>query len=312
MKVRVAAVQDAPVFLDLEATADKVIAIIEEASHAGASVVGFPEGFLPGHAAWSYFMALDDRFLELNKKLFLNSAEANGPALQRIAAACATNGVGIVLGACERTPNTSGTLFNSQFFIDEHGTIAAKHQKYVATIGERLVHGPGTTPARDNFFRTHGMTVSGLICGENSNPLAQYATATSYPTLHVMSWPQHFDPAVDMWPVTELVAKGFAYSLRCFVMSCVSTISPEMIAVYGDAGGALDAYLASSRAPARSAIFGPDGSKIAEASDASPQLVYADLDPDDLIIPKFFHDTAGHYNRPEVFAPLFAPDAQRR
>lgn len=312
MKVRVAAVQDAPVFLDIDATADKVIAIIGEASRAGASVVGFPEGFLPGHAAWSYFMPLDDRFLELNKRLFLNSVEATGPALRRIATACEAAGVGVVLGACERTPNTSGTLFNSQFFIDEHGAIAAKHQKYVATIGERLVHGPGTTAVRDNHFRTSGITVSGLICGENSNPLAQYATAISYPTLHVMSWPQHFDPAVDMWPVAELVAKGFAYSLRCFVMNCVSTISPEMVEAYGDFGGPIDEYLASEQAPGRSAIFGPDGSKIIEASDASPQLVYADLDPDDLIIPKFFHDTAGHYNRPEVFAPLFTSDAQRR
>ena len=95
-------------------------------------------------------------------------------------------------------------------------------------------------------------------------------------------------------------------------MNCVTTITTEMIQTYGDSGGPLDEYLASDRAPARAAIFGPDGSKIAEASDASPQLVYADLDPDDLIIPKFFHDTAGHYNRPEVFAPLFDSEAQRR
>jgi len=39
-----------------------------------------------------------------------------------------------------------------------------------------------------------------------------------------------------------------------------------------------------------------------------PQLVFADIDPDAVIAPKFVHDTADHYNRLELFAHLF-PDS---
>jgi nitrilase len=50
--VKVAAVQAAPVFLDLEARVAKVLALIEEAAANGARLVVFPEAFLPAWPAW--------------------------------------------------------------------------------------------------------------------------------------------------------------------------------------------------------------------------------------------------------------------
>lgn len=47
--LRVAAVQMAPVLLDLEATTDKVCEKIREAGAAGARVIGFPEAMIPGY-----------------------------------------------------------------------------------------------------------------------------------------------------------------------------------------------------------------------------------------------------------------------
>jgi aliphatic nitrilase len=207
-----------------------------------------------------------------------------------------------VLGACERRPRTTGTLFNTQVFIDAAGSVAGKHQKLVPTVGERLVHAPGTTGSA-NSFAVGDITVSGLICGENSNPLAQYGTARGYPTVHVASWPQHFSPALEMQPVIELVSKALAYSLKCFVLNAVTTLSPAMIDAYGDTVS--ESFLASDAARGRASVVSPAGVVCASASGDDEQLVYADIDPDDVIGPKFVQDTAGHYNRPELFAHLF-------
>lgn len=54
-KYKVAAVQTAPVYLDLAATVDKSVKIIEEAASNGAKLIGFPEEFLPGYP-WFAFL----------------------------------------------------------------------------------------------------------------------------------------------------------------------------------------------------------------------------------------------------------------
>src|SRR4030095_5561126 len=51
-KVRVAAVQAAPVFLDLQASLDKALALIEKAAADGARLIVFPAAFLAAWPAW--------------------------------------------------------------------------------------------------------------------------------------------------------------------------------------------------------------------------------------------------------------------
>jgi predicted amidohydrolase len=50
--VIVAAVQAAPVFLDKEATTEKVLQLMREAHQHGAELCVFPETFLPGYPVW--------------------------------------------------------------------------------------------------------------------------------------------------------------------------------------------------------------------------------------------------------------------
>ena len=78
-----------------------------------------------------------------------------------------------------------------------------KHQKIMPTVGERLVHMGGYG---DTFgaFQTEFGPMSGLICGENSNPLAVFALTAEGTRIHVMSWPNHFPTSGD--PLRNRVA----------------------------------------------------------------------------------------------------------
>lgn len=298
---RVAVVQAAPVFLDRDATVEKAISLVRDAAAAGADLIAFPEGFVPGHPGWVELLPLDARALALGRRLFKNAVEIPGPAIDALARACGEAAVAAVVGVCERTPRTTGTLYNGQVLIDRTGTIVRKRQKLVPTVGERLVHGPGTTGI-DNDMRVGEITVTSLICGENSNPLAQYATACSYPTVHVAAWPQHFSPELELQPVTEIVSRGLAYTLKAYVLNAMTTISEEMIDAYGTEDTV--AFLRSAAAGGRASVVGPGGQVLATRQDDGEGLLIADLDPDAVIVPKFVHDFAGHYNRPDLFAPL--------
>ena len=48
-KYKVACVQAAPVWMDLDDTVDKTIKYIEEAAKNGAKLIAFPETWIPGY-----------------------------------------------------------------------------------------------------------------------------------------------------------------------------------------------------------------------------------------------------------------------
>ena len=195
--VKVAAVQAASVFLDREGSTAKACALIREAGRNGARVIGFPEGFIPAHPIWYHHHsatgALSNR---LAVELFKNAVEIPGPQTEELARAARDANAYVVIGVCEKMPNTLGTMFNTQVYLSPDGTLIGKHQKIMPTVGERLVHMGGFG---DTFgaFQTEFGPVSALICGENSNPLAVFALTAEGTRIHVMSWPNHFPMSGD-------------------------------------------------------------------------------------------------------------------
>jgi aliphatic nitrilase len=189
--IRAAAVQATPVFLDRESTIAKACSLIREAGRAGARFIVFPEGFVPSHPIWFNFHVAGGKLAtDMNVELFKNAVEVPSQAIDRVCRAAREANAYVVLGVCEKLPNTIGTLFNTQVFIGPSGDYLGKHQKLMPTSTERLVHSNGTAETFGAVQTDFG-PVSGLICGENSNPLAIFALAAEGSRVHAMSWPNH-------------------------------------------------------------------------------------------------------------------------
>jgi nitrilase len=301
-RVRLAAAPAAPVFLDREQTVEKACAIIEEAGANGAHVIGFPEGFLPAHPVWYYHYPVGSReSIGFATRLFHNAVEIPSAATEELAAAARRANCHVVMGLCERRPGTGGTMFNTQLFISNLGEIMGKRQKLVPTVGERQVHAPGSGEGMRAFATDIG-PIGGLICGENSNPLAIYKLLTDQMRVHVASWPHYFLPS---WPsrmmdTAILTGRSTAYMAKCFVINACGTITDEMREVL-PATDADSAYLADDRNLGGSTIIGPDGSILAGPAGPGEEILYADADLSTIVPAKLVHDFSGHYQRLDVF-----------
>lgn len=303
--VRGAAVQAAPVFLDAAATVDKAVALIEEAGANGADIVGFPEGFIPAHPIWFHFHSGTDRpATALSTRLFHESVTVPGPEIDALVAAARRAGTYVVMGVCEKEPGTFGTMYNTQVFISPTDGYLGKHQKLVPTVGERLVHRPGG-PETFGVFPAPWGPVSGLMCGENSNPLAIFALTADATRIHVMAWPNHFPkPALPMPEIAFTAARAFAQMSKAWVISAAAVVDDrirEMVPLTDEDR----AFLDRDDIGGGSCIIAPDTRVIAGPVVGNEELIlYADMDLDVGVRMKLRHDLAGHYNRPDVFRLL--------
>ncbi len=299
--VKVAAVQAASVFLDREGSTEKACRLIREAGRNGARVIGLPEGFIPAHPVWYHHHAATSAIAnKLAVELFKNSVEIPGPEVDRLCAAARDANAYVVIGVCEKLPQTIGTMFNSQVYLGPDGTLLGKHQKIMPTVGERLVHMGGFG---DTFgaFQTEFGPMSALICGENSNPLAVFALTAEGTRIHVMSWPNHFPTSGD--PMRNRVAvdsQAFAQMSKAFVISACGTIDEDMIRKLEVAPGA-EKFLRNPDCCGGSAIVAPNSRILAGPMGAEEGILYAECNLELGVLSKLRHDFAGHYNRPDIF-----------
>lgn len=310
--IKLAAVQAASVHLDREASVDKACELIHQAGAAGASIIGFPEGFIPAHPSWYTVRAATDlSTLSLSQRLFQNAVVIPSEATSRLAAACRDANVAAVVGMCEKRADTTGTMFNTQLFIGANGSILGKHQKLVPTVGERLVHTGGWGDTLQAFSSSFG-PVSGLICAENANPLAVATISSYYPIVHVAAWPAFLSPALELSEVVSAVSRGLAYSMGCFVINSTGVLDQATIDAYSVSPD-IQASLNKQKNKGYASIIGPNGKVLTEPleSDIGEGIVYVDVDLDTVLIPKLINDFAGHYNRTDVFTLTVNRSAQK-
>ncbi len=299
--VKVAAVQAASVFLDRAGSTEKACRLIRDAGRSGARVIGFPEGFIPAHPVWYHHHAATSAIAnKLAVELFKNSVEIPGPEIELLSAAARDANAYVVIGVCEKLPRTIGTMFNTQVYIGPDGTLLGKHQKIMPTVGERLVHMGGFG---DTFgaFQTEFGPMSGLICGENSNPLAVFALTAEGTRIHVMSWPNHFPTSGDpMRNRVSVDAQAFAQMSKAFVIAACGTVDADMIRKL-EAGPGGEKFLRNPDCCGGSVIVAPNSRILAGPMGAEEGILYAECNLELGVLTKLRHDFAGHYNRPDIF-----------
>ncbi len=301
---KVAAAHAAPVFLDAPATIEKAVGLIGQAAQEGASLVAFPESFVPGFPIWAAVHA-PIRTHEAFAAFASASIYADGPEIQRVRHAARKHGIFVSLGFSERDPASVGGLWNSNLLIGDDGNVLVHHRKLVPTFYEKLAWNPGDAYGL-RVAETGIGKIGALICGENTNPLARFALIAQGEQLHVASYP-------PVWPTrppeeagnydnrsaNRIRAAAHAFEGKCFVIvvgSHLDQTARDWVA-NGDkaAASVLDATPGSE-----SFFVDPTGQVFGDAT-MNEGLVYADIDLQRCIEPKRFHDVAAGYNRFDLF-----------
>ncbi|OCA53107.1 carbon-nitrogen hydrolase family protein [Photorhabdus namnaonensis] len=304
---RVAAVQAAPVFLDLEATVAKTITLIELAANNGAKLIAFPETWIPGYP---WFIWLDSPLwgMQFVKQYHNNSLIIGSHQYQRIEQAAADNNIMVVLGFSEKD---KGTLYMSQSIIDQTGKTLLARRKLKPTHVERTLFGESDGSGL-SVVETPLGKVGALNCWEHIQPLSKYAMFAQDEQVHIAAWPSFsvYKGRVHglSGEMNTAVSSVYALEGQCFFIGACALVSQEMIDMMCqtekhksllEIGGGY------------ACIYGPDGKQLAKPLPENEEgLLYADIDLSAITLAKAVADPAGHYSRPDVTCLLL--DKTRR
>ncbi|MCG6989423.1 MAG: carbon-nitrogen hydrolase family protein [Gemmatimonadetes bacterium] len=293
---RIAAVQASSVFLDRTATVEKACGLIEEAAQGGAELAVFPEAFIPAYPVWVWFIPPGHThpLRALYAELHANAISIPGPEVARLGEAAADCGVTVAMGVNERNSEASdSTLYNTLLYLGADGGVLGKHRKLIPTAGERLVWGQGAEGDLEVFDTPIGR-LGGLLCWENYMPLARYALTARGEQVHAAPTWDRGEPWIST--MRHMAKEG-----RCFVVGACQAFHKDDIP---DALGFKSTYLGDLDGwinPGLSLIVDPDGKILAGPLEAEEGILYADIEPAEVIGPRWQLDVAGHYARPDIF-----------
>lgn len=297
---RAAAVQTAPVFLNVDATVDKACALIREASANGAELVAFPEVFVCAYPYWSWIVSPIEGS-EWFQRLYESSIEVAGPEVQRLLDAARLHSINVVIGINERDPKRVGTIFNTNLIISSDGVLLGRHRKLVPTWAEKLVWTGGDGSTLSVYDTTVG-PLGTLACGENTNPLARFALLSQGELVHVANYISLPVAPKDYNMAEAIKLRGATHSFegKIFTVVSCSTVSEEIITCLESVAPNARELL-SRKNSAFSGVLGPDGNVVGDCLIDDEGIVYADIDLNLCVRQKQMHDILGNYNRFDIF-----------
>ncbi|MCS6806145.1 MAG: carbon-nitrogen hydrolase family protein [Blastocatellia bacterium] len=290
--MKIAGIQAAPVFLNRQATLDKMLDAIAEAARNGASLCAFPEVYLCGYPAWLSLTGgarfNDDRQKEAYAMLLDQAVSLDGPEIRALERAAREHDIFVYAGVSERH---NGTVYCTLAAIDPHKGLINAHRKLKPTYEERLVWGDGDGHGL-RVLNYNGWRVGGLNCWENWMPLARAAMYAQGEELHVSVWPGSHKLVEENAPFVaregRVYVLGVCGVLRAQDIPDAFPLKREMLqqeAIFYNGG---------------TSIYGPDGQCAAGPLVDEEGIVYAEIDLRQVRRERQNFDPAGHYARPDV------------
>lgn len=289
-RVKVAIIQDSPIFLDKKNTISKFRTLCQSAAKKGAKLCLFPEAFLGGYPKGSDFgVCVGNRQDEGRKEYSIYYENSFTPSdMKTIAKIAQETKMFLVVGVIERS---GATLYCTVFYYSSAGTLLGKHRKLNPTGAERLIWGAGdgsTLPV----INTEIGRVAAAICWENYLPLLR----STYYSLGVEIYCAPTVDDRDSWIPTM---KHIAAEGRCFVLSACqyfsrSDIKAMQLRIRPD-------FKKDPLIRGGSCVFGPLGETIVAPDYDRKKVIIAELDLSAITKAKFDLDVAGHSSRSDIF-----------
>lgn len=293
-KCRVAVVQAAPVLFDKDATIAKAVELIGQAGQQGANLIVFPEAFVPCYPrGFSYGFVVGSRTMEGRKdwKVYYdNSVIVPSADTDKLGAAAKEAKVYVAIGITERDA-VNCTLYCSFLFFGPDGSLLGNHRKLKPTGTERLIWGDGHEGGIVTIDTEFG-TMGALICWENYMPLARAALYQKGVSIYLA-------PTADNREEWQCTMRHIALEGRCFIIGCNQYVNKSMYPTDFHYQHELDAQ-PEELCPGGSCIVSPFGKYIAEPVWNREEILYADLDMEQIPLSRLDFDPTGHYARPDV------------
>ena len=294
---KVAVVQVGSIVMNKEKCIDKAITYIQEAGANGANIIVFPEAFIPAYPRGLSFGAVVGSRSSEGRNQFLryakNAITVPGPETEQLGEAVKKVGAYTVIGVIERDDHSSGgTLYCTAIFFGPDGTLLGKHRKLKPTGSERLIWGEGDGSTLPVFETPYGK-IGSLICWENYMPLARAAMYQKGIQIYVI-------PTADSRDSWFASMRHIALEGRCFVLSCNQYSTKDM---YEEEVLETEEMKNMPFEITRggSCIVNPLGEFLVEPVFGKEDILYANLDLDDITRGHFDFDVVGHYDRKDVF-----------
>lgn len=303
----VALAQISPVWLDREATVQKVVQWVDNAAERGAALVAFGETLVPGYPHW---LAHTDgaRFdskiqKEIHAHYLDQAVDLEAGHLAPVCDKAKARGIHVMVGCFERPRDRGGhTGYCSLVSIDSNGILQNAHRKVMPTYEERLTWGTGDGHGL-KVFPVGPFTVGGLNCWENWIPLLRTALYGQGENLHVAVWPG--SPGLTR-EITRFIAK----ESRSFVLSVSGVLTRDEIPASIPHWDLIVDSIPDVLASGGSCIASPTGDWVIEPVNEEEQLLVAELSLSTVYEERQNFDPSGHYSRPDVVRLLVNRERQ--